>query len=456
MIVGAHDWTGELAANGLVLPLFPRRDREAKFPQYALDAFSYGTAVKKLYGAPVALENIGLVVNTKLAKVPTTFAQLQASALAFKKKKAGNLAIAVQQGAGGDAYHMYPLFSGLCGYIFGKNTAGNLDPSDIGVANPKFLKNAALIDKWNKLGPDQREGRLRRRLAGRVPQGQGGVLDHRAVEPRHAQEGGTHVPDLAGSRRSSCKSVPFLGVAGLHGHEVRGRRTASRASAKDLVSNYMMSAARSSRSPPRTAATRRTSTPASGSRTASWRSSARPSTGGVPMPNIPQMDSVWGDLGAAWVKSTKGSGRVTARGSFLGRRAEHRAARSASRCEDGGGRREAPAPVSVGPGQLAVTTPAREHDRTAPEGPRPAPPCGLALPSRAVAAFSGTVGLALKLVLLAIANAIGLWAAVILAADDEVDRASASSSSPLRRSTPSTCSPRSSSRSSSSSRARSS
>ena len=32
------------------------------------------------------------------------------------------------------------------------------------------------------------------------------------------------------------------------------------------------------------------------------------STGGVPMPNIPQMNSVWGDLGAAWVRSTKGSG----------------------------------------------------------------------------------------------------------------------------------------------------
>ena len=108
MIVGAHDWTGDLAASGLVLPLNPRRTVKASFPQYALNAFSYGTAVKKLYGAPVVIENIGLVVNTRLAKVPTSFAQLQASALAFKKKKAGNIAIAVQQGAAGDAYHMYP------------------------------------------------------------------------------------------------------------------------------------------------------------------------------------------------------------------------------------------------------------------------------------------------------------------------------------------------------------
>ncbi len=152
VVVGAHDWTGQLAASGLVLPLYPSKATLAQFPKYTLNAFSYGTAVKKLYGAPVAVENIGLIVNTKLAHVPKTWADLEAQALKFKKKKSGNLGIAVQQGANGDAYHMYPFFSGLCGYVFGTNKAGNLDPSDIGVANPKFLKNAKLIDRWNKEG----------------------------------------------------------------------------------------------------------------------------------------------------------------------------------------------------------------------------------------------------------------------------------------------------------------
>ena len=36
------------------------------------------------------------------------------------------------------------------------------------------------------------------------------------------------------------------------------------------------------------------------------------SKGGVPMPNIPQMASVWSELGGAWVKSTKGSGATKA------------------------------------------------------------------------------------------------------------------------------------------------
>src|SRR4029079_18476691 len=131
VIVGAHDWIGELAANGSVVPLFPSQATLKQFPSYALNAFSYGTAIKKLYGAPVALENIALVTNTKLAKVPKSFADLEKQALAAKKKTKTQVGLAVQQGQG-DAYHMYPFFSGLGGYVFGTNKAGNLDPSDIG------------------------------------------------------------------------------------------------------------------------------------------------------------------------------------------------------------------------------------------------------------------------------------------------------------------------------------
>jgi maltose-binding protein MalE len=34
------------------------------------------------------------------------------------------------------------------------------------------------------------------------------------------------------------------------------------------------------------------------------------------MPNIPQMGSVWTDLGQAWVRSTKGAGAAKAAASF--------------------------------------------------------------------------------------------------------------------------------------------
>jgi maltose-binding protein MalE len=46
VIMAAHDWTGQLAANGLVDPVVLSAANRAQFPKYTLDAFSYGTAVK--------------------------------------------------------------------------------------------------------------------------------------------------------------------------------------------------------------------------------------------------------------------------------------------------------------------------------------------------------------------------------------------------------------------------
>jgi maltose-binding protein MalE len=313
VIVGAHDWTGQLAADGLVVPLFPRATVRAQFPAYALEAFSYGTAVKRLYGAPVALENVGLVVNTRLAKVPTSFADFEKQALAFKKKKSGNIAVAVPQGAGGDAYHMYPFFSGLGGYVFGKNRAGNLDPSDIGLTSPAFLRNAPMIDAWNRLGL----------INSKVDYGTGknAFLKGQAAfwitgpwEADTLKKSGLRF-QIVQVPRIKFRAVPFLGVQGYMvtkyaaGHGVEG-------AAKDLVGNFMMSAgsqqtlaAANGRYPANTQAGQRVTDRV-------LAQFGKASAGGVPMPNIPQMASVWSELGGAWVKSTKGSGATRARVSF--------------------------------------------------------------------------------------------------------------------------------------------
>jgi maltose-binding protein MalE len=313
VIVAAHDWTGNLAASGLVLPLFPSKATKAAFPEYTLAAFSYGTAVKKLFGAPVAIENIGLVVNTKLAHVPKSFGDLESQAIKFKKKKSGNLAIAVPQGTNGDAYHMYPFFSGLGGYVFGKNKAGNLDPSNIGVANKVFLKNAPMIDRWNKEGlinskvayGDAKDAFLKGKAAFWVT----GPWESDTLKKSGLSFRIVQVPKI------KFRAVPFLGVQGFmvtkfstqHGVE---------SLAKDLVGNYMMSAsaqqtlaAANGRFPANTAAGKRVND-------AVLKQFGTAGLGGVPMPNIPQMDSVWSELGGAWVKSTKGAGATKARISF--------------------------------------------------------------------------------------------------------------------------------------------
>jgi maltose-binding protein MalE len=316
VIVGAHDWVGELSANGSVVPLTPSAATRGQFPKYALDSFSYGTAIKKIYGAPVALENIALITNTRLAKVPKTFADLEKQALAAKKKTRAQVGLSVQQGQG-DAYHMYPFFSGLGGYIFGTNKAGNLDPSDIGVANARFLRNAPLIDKWN------REGLIRSQvndsiakdlfLKGRVAYWVTGpwfLADIRKSGLRYAVSAFPRI--VAGT-----KSVPFLGVQGFMVTKFAGGHGVE-SLAKDLVANYMMQpsaqlrlAAANDRFPANTKA-------AAQVRDKDLKAFGAASVGGVPMPNIPQMASVWQDLGAAWVRSTKGAGSIPARRSFVG------------------------------------------------------------------------------------------------------------------------------------------
>jgi maltose-binding protein MalE len=313
VIVGAHDWVGQLSANGLVVPLFPSKTTLAQFPAYTLDAFSYGTAVKKLYGAPVAIENIGLVVNTKLVKVPTTWAELEAAALAFKKKASGNLAIAVQQGTNGDAYHMYPFFSGLGGYVFGKNKAGLLDPSDIGVANATFLKNAALINRWNKLGlvnskvdsATAQNAFLKAKAAFWIT----GPWNADTLKKSGLKFQVIQVPKIARA------SVPFLGVQGFMVTKFAGVHGLDSA-ARDLVTNYMMTpdaqqalTAVGTRAPANTVALKRVKDPV-------LAAFGKAGTGGVPMPNIPQMSAVWNELGLAWVKATKGAGATPAARAF--------------------------------------------------------------------------------------------------------------------------------------------
>jgi maltose-binding protein MalE len=313
IIIGQHDWIGDLVANGLILPIYPSDATKAQFPQYALDAFSYGIALKKLYGAPYAFDNVGVVVNTQLVKVPTTFAQLEREAIAFRKKKSGNLGIAVPQGAGGDVYHTYPFFSGLGGYVFGRNKIGLLDPSDIGVANRTFLSNSSLIDKLNREGlVDSKIDYNTAKTAFLAKQAAfwiTGPWESDALKASGLKFRIIQMPKI------KLSSVPFLNVQGMmvtkyardHGVDTLAR---------DFVSSYMMTSAAqldlanaNGRAPANITASKKYSDPIASQ-------FGKAGVGGVPVPNIPQMGNVWTDFGQAWVKATKGAGATKARVAF--------------------------------------------------------------------------------------------------------------------------------------------
>lgn len=128
LIVGPHDWLGELVANGAVAPIDLTANEESLFTGTAIKAFTYNG---KLYGMPYAVEAIGLIYNKKLVPhPPKTLDELMAVAKKLTdpaKKEYGFLYPL------GDAYHAYPFLS-ADGHYFFRLTSKGFDAKDIGIA----------------------------------------------------------------------------------------------------------------------------------------------------------------------------------------------------------------------------------------------------------------------------------------------------------------------------------
>ena len=313
VITGAHDWTGQLAANGLIVKLNVPSATIKVLAPYALAGFRYGSGI---YGIPTQIENVAMITNAKLVPTqPTTFADLSKQALALKKSGKVTVPFAVPQGANGDAYHMYSFFSGLGGYVFGTNPSGSLNVKNVGLNNPTFKANQNQINVWNKTGLINSKvdyGIAKTAFTtGKSPFWITGPWELDAIKALPFKYRVTMVPPIV----SGLTPVPFLGAQGgmvtkyaaAHGVQV---------GANALVTQLMASAAyqaklaaANGRTPANILAAKTVADPV-------LKAFSAASRGGVPMPNVPQMSSVWGALGGAWVNSTKGAGAMPAQKAF--------------------------------------------------------------------------------------------------------------------------------------------
>lgn len=127
IIIGAHDWLGQLVDAGVVEPL-ELADKAADFEQVGLDAFSYdGT----LYGLPYVSEAVALYYNKDLVpEPPATWDELKQIATDLQDAGTVQQGYCLQQG---DPYHTYPILTGMGGYIFGRNADGSYNPDDVGL-----------------------------------------------------------------------------------------------------------------------------------------------------------------------------------------------------------------------------------------------------------------------------------------------------------------------------------
>ncbi|MDF8265525.1 sugar ABC transporter substrate-binding protein, partial [Luteipulveratus flavus] len=148
VVVGAHDWLGELVQNATVSPVNLSAADQAKFAPQAMAATKYNGQV---YGVPYAVENIGLIRNTELVpNAPKTMDELLTQGQKLVASKKVTNVLAQQIGKKGDAYNGYPYLSAFDGGIFGTKANGDYDPAKVIVGSPNSVKGGELLAKMGK------------------------------------------------------------------------------------------------------------------------------------------------------------------------------------------------------------------------------------------------------------------------------------------------------------------
>lgn len=117
VVMGAHDWLGELSTNGVVAPIELGDSADGYLP-VATQAATYDGTV---YMLPYAVENIALLRNTKLVpEAPKSFDDMVSKGT-----------FVVEQGAEGNPYHLYPFQTAFGAPVFGTDASGSYDPADL-------------------------------------------------------------------------------------------------------------------------------------------------------------------------------------------------------------------------------------------------------------------------------------------------------------------------------------
>ncbi len=146
IIIGAHDWLGQLVSNGLVAPI-DLGTKAGDFLPAAITAFTYDG---QLYGVPYATENIAFFCNPDLAPtVPTTWDEVTALAEQLEASSGGaTTAWTIQTN---DPYHYFPLMNSFGGYVFGVTDQG-YDPTDVGLDSEGSLAAGAWLQSMAEAG----------------------------------------------------------------------------------------------------------------------------------------------------------------------------------------------------------------------------------------------------------------------------------------------------------------
>ena len=147
IVMGAHDWIGNLVQNSAIRPVVLSPEAEANYSDIALKAVTYDG---QIYGTPYAVECLGLFVNKTLTQVtePATIEEMVEAGTAAGTELILSQAVDEK----GDAYNMEPIYTAAGGYLFGKNPDGSYNSKDLGIGKEGSIRAAEKIGQLGKQG----------------------------------------------------------------------------------------------------------------------------------------------------------------------------------------------------------------------------------------------------------------------------------------------------------------
>jgi arabinogalactan oligomer/maltooligosaccharide transport system substrate-binding protein len=307
VVVGAHDWIGQLVQNGAIDPLQLSPDALSQYSETAVQASTYNG---QLYALPYAVESVALYCNTEYA--PDTYATIEDVIAAGQAGvDAGDLDVPliVQQGELGDAYHMQPLFTSAGGYIFGRDAEGNYDPNDLGINKPESIAAAQKIASLGSSGVNT----IRTSISGDnystlFTEGKAACME----------SGPWSLPDVREALGENFTVQPMPGFAGMEPAQpfmgsqgfMIASNGANKAFAQEFVTNTlndpeaMQQLFDESNQPPAMTSVRESVTD---EMVVAFATAADQ---GAPMPAIPAMNQVFAPLGQAWAAIVGGADPV--------------------------------------------------------------------------------------------------------------------------------------------------
>lgn len=289
-----HDQLGQLAEAGVLADV-----EQFATPEYLGDLTEQSrlafTLNGQLYGLPMYVDGPALIVNRGLVpEGPDTLEDMIATAQELTTADSYGF-LQVQEGD--TFYHNYAYIHGLGGYVFGRDAEGNLDPSDIGLANEGAVRAAELVRSLrydhNLIPPgvtyDVMHGQFLEGAAAMVVNGPWAIPDYVAagievdVMPIPPSEDGT---EYAG----------FIGVQGVVLNEFSDNKLEAANLAKWLIRTDAQVAL--SEAGGRIPASQSAAEQVSGDPVIAGFAEAL--ANGEPMPNIPEMGAVWTPMQTAF------------------------------------------------------------------------------------------------------------------------------------------------------------